>query len=171
MPNQIHIDYVREPHMRRHAEAIFFLAMKQRYATKQEKGNIPQIPGSKTIEFTADNGWRVLDTWVVTPHSPYSGGTTIIYNGEIPMWMMQYVGWYDDCAISCLKAALKENYDKGCFLGGRGPEFFKYGDFHYTNTVVLNTFHGHAVGEEKIFGANNRRLGFHRYQAQWLIPD
>ena len=171
MPDDTDIDTVRTlPHLRRHAMGIFFLAMQQGYAAKPERGTSPEIPGSKTIEYHHEN-WRVLDTYIVTPKSPYSGGTTIVYWNEIPMWMMQYLGWYADEAIPCLKAALRANYEQDIFNGGRGPDFFEHEGFHYINVVMSNNFHGRTNGQEAVFDSNQKLRGVHIYQAWWMIPD
>lgn len=169
MPKEDDVDYVRMPHMRRHAMEIFFTAMQEGYVSNSEKGTVPEIPGSKTIEYR-HNEWRVLDMYLVTPKSPYSGGTTIIYYGEIPMWMMQYVGYYDEEALPCLKAALKTTYDEKVFNGGRGPDFFEHGGFHYINAPTSNDFHGRTNGQEAIFDAEKKLRGVHIYQAWWMIP-
>lgn len=170
MLDESDIDYVRMPHMRRHALEMFFIAMQEGYVSNAKKGTISEIPGSKTIEYSRDK-WRVLDTYLVTPKSPYSGGTTIIYWGEIPMWMMQYVGYYDEAAIPCLKAALKATYDVYEFNGGRGPDFFEYEGFHYINAPVSNNFYGRTNGQEAIFDTQKKLRGVHMYQAWWMIPN
>lgn len=169
MPDESDIDYVRMPHMRRHAQEIFFTAMRQGYASSSEKGTIPEIPGSKTIEYRHDK-WRVLDTYLVAPQSPYSGGTTIIYWGEIPIWMMQYVGYYDEEAIPCLKAALRATYDESIFNGGRGPDVFEHEGFLYLNAAMSSNFHGRTNGQEAIYDAEKKLRGVHIYQAWWMVP-
>jgi hypothetical protein len=139
-----------------------------KYIAKPEKGTISEIPGSKTIEYLED-GWRVLDTYVVSPVSPFSGGTTIIYYRDLPVWMMQYNGYYHDDAIPCLKAALAANYEQKVYNGGRGPESFEHEGFHYFNAPMSNEFFGRTSGQETIFNSQRKLRGVHLYQAWWMI--
>ena len=162
------LEFVIEPHFQQSALTTFFQAMQEGYALTREKGTIPELPGSKTIEFLHGD-WRVLDTYIVSPQSPYSGGTTMMWYGEIPIWMMQYVGYYDDDAIPCLRAALRTNYEQSIFNGGRGPDFFEHEGFHYINAAMSNNFFGRTNGQEAIFDSEKKIRGIHLYQAWWMV--
>ena len=155
----------------RATKACFFEAMLAGYASGVEKGAIPEMPGSKAIEWTNDrNGnWRVLDTYIVTPFSAYSGGTTLIWLNDIPVWMMQYLGHYPKEAIPCLRAALRTAYEAEEFFGGRGPEIFTHKGYTYVNNVRVNDFFMDARGEEMIFGPDGSIIGKHSYQSTFLV--
>lgn len=154
--------------MARHALGHFLEAMKTGYANTPAKGTIAEMPGSKTIEYRHGK-WRVFDAYLVTPQSAYSGGSTIIWYGPVPIWMMQYLGHYDKEAIPCLKAALKENYQAGKFRGGRGPEWFVNDGYTYINVVEHNNFSNHSWGKEAIYGPDGKMAGYHRYQSIYMV--
>ncbi len=146
----------------------FFAAMRAGYVGKPKKSSIRELPGSKSIEYT-DGSWRVLDTYFITPYSDYSGGMTCIWHDDVPVWMMQYAGSYQKKAIPCLKAALRTNYEALEFCGGRGPQFFRHKDFAYVNQVSENIFGKQVAGTESIYDATGKQLGYHRYQALWMV--
>jgi hypothetical protein len=145
----------------------FMAAMNAGYAKTPAKGTIVEMPGSKTIEYRCDK-WRVLDTYFITPQSEYSGGGTVIWYGPVPVWMMQYLGYYEKEAIPCLKVALAHQYNQEKFNGGRGPDFFHFENYTYINRVEKNEFR-HARGEEMVFDAGGKKLGWHRYQALYMV--
>lgn len=153
-------------HIKRHAEAFFYEAMIKGYVTNDSilEG---QYSGSRKIDIEKGS-WRLVDEYIVTKAGPGSGGTTIIWYGHIPVWMMQYLGWYKENAIPCLKAAIASNYQKLKFEGGRGPQFFVHHGVHYVNHLVQNDFFDHAYGREDVYIPNGEHLGFHRYHSQWL---
>ncbi len=148
----------------------FIDAMQAGYAKSPSKGTIKEMPGSKTIEYEKD-GFRLLDAYLVTPQSSFSGGMTTEWFHDIPVWMMQYFGSYDDDAIPCLKAALKMNYEQRLFFGGRGPEFFTLDGYTYVNNVTENDFFGRSSGEERIFGPTGKLAGWHRHQSLYLVRN
>ncbi len=169
MPERnLDIEYVEMLHFPRHAFWCFMNAMKAGYASKPTKGTIVELPGSKTIEYTHEK-FRLLDSYIVTPQSGYSGGTIHEWWAAIPVWMMQFMGYYDEDAIPCLKAALNANYERGVFYGGRGPGFFLHDGYTYINTVEENDFHGHVRGKETIYNPAGNPVGWHRYQAMWMV--
>ncbi|MEK7639236.1 MAG: hypothetical protein AAB388_03705 [Patescibacteria group bacterium] len=153
----------------REAEEHFFAAMRQGYAADCVKGSLPDLPGSKSIEYTHDD-WRVLDVYFVTVDSNWSAGSTTIWFMNRPVWIMQYAGWYEEAALPCLKAALADAYTRGDYVGGRGPEYFDY-DSHarYWNKVAKNCFTGLTQGEEEVESADGQSLGRHFYHAFWLV--
>jgi len=153
----------------RTAHATFMRAMKEGYASKPTKGTIAELPGSKTIEYI-ENNWRVIDTYVVTPQSPYSGGMTMLYYGPLPVFMMQYIGYYTEEAIPCLKAALKANYDVNKFYGGRGPDIFQHEGFIYTNGAE-GDFFTYSRASERIFNPNGEQVGWHHCHSVYMLEQ
>ncbi len=151
----------------RHAHFHFMQAMKLGYATMAPEGSIAELPGSKTIEYSHER-WRVVDTYIVTPNSPYSGGTTMLYYDPLPVFMMQYLGKYEEIAIPCLKAALKAGSSAGEFNGGRGQDLFVHEGFTYTNDAY-GDFFTHSSAFEQIFDPNRQRVGWHRCQSIWML--
>jgi hypothetical protein len=162
------LEYVGLFHFRRQAKDFFFHSMRCGYTTSPRKGMLSEMPGSKTIEVVHEN-FRTLDTYLVTPQDPFSGGTTCQWYGAIPVWMMQYMGYYDEDAIPCLKAALSFNYENDTFYGGRGPEFFVHEGYTYINRVTENDFFGRASCEEQIFNPEGRSSGWHCCQSIWMV--
>jgi hypothetical protein len=137
------------------------------YASDSKKGTLPGLPGSKLL--THDRGrWGVVDVYIVTRLSSQSGGTTIISYDGVPVWMMQYFGWYKPVAIPCLKAALKRAYGEEKFYAGRGPLSFEYEGFLYRNWVKMdmhfqNEFHTSFRGSEDIHDKEGVLWGMHRF--------
>ncbi|HEY0964604.1 MAG TPA: DUF5680 domain-containing protein [Candidatus Paceibacterota bacterium] len=156
-----------ESWFKRHAEQFFYEAMLRGYAGSSTKGESAELPGSRTIEFK-DGSWRILDLYMVSAAGPGSGGTTTLWYEDIPIWMMQYVGQYEERAIPCLKAALAKAYGSLHFEGGRGPKLFFHDGLHYVNESAGDGFFGHSYGREFIYIPEGEYLGFHRYQSQWL---
>ncbi len=154
-------------------EAVFFEAMSAGYAAGQKKKSILWLPVNKTIEHKRDP-WRVVDTYFVTKLGPRSGGTTVISYEETPVWMMQYLGQYEEEAIPCLKAALRAAYAEKEFFGGRGPGKFVCDGFVYYNEVdrsYRSNFQksNYFKGYEEVRNAENKSLGWHSYQGMMMF--
>jgi len=151
---------------------VFFEAMNAGYAAegKPKKGSIAELPGSKTITYTI-GPWVVLDVYQVTPISSFSGGTTHIWYKGVEVWMMQYFGKYEEVAIPCLKAALRDAYSRKEFRGGRGPHTFKHTGFVYRNPISQLDFEEFYGAEEILDERHERRkvLGWHRFQGGLMI--
>ncbi|MBY0472917.1 hypothetical protein K2Q00_01355 [Patescibacteria group bacterium] len=152
----------------RQAHHHFMEAMKQGYAATPTKGTLAELPGSKTIEYVHGK-WRTIDTYIVTPNSSYSGGMTMLYYGPLPVFVMQYAGYYEGRAIHCLKAALKHTYDAGKFNGGRGPGLFSLAGFTYVNHVEHSDFFGLSRGKEWICDMSGNTIGWHVYQSTYML--
>ncbi|MDD2657138.1 MAG: DUF5680 domain-containing protein [Candidatus Pacebacteria bacterium] len=173
-------EFAKTDEFRAEAQDVFFDGMQAGYASSSKKGTIVELPGFKLIPAYVCGPWKVIDGYHVTPLSPASGGTTIISyeisiaaaKKDVPVWMMQYFGWYYEEVIPCLKAALRESYGKKEFRGGRGPDFWesKSPVFHYTNKsdVFENTF-GCFRGEESIETPGGATMGVHRYQGGLML--
>jgi hypothetical protein len=151
---------------------IFFQAMLAGYAGDSKKEPIAELPGSKMASPFIRGPWKVVDPFIVTPISSRSVGMTIISFYDIPVWYMQYAGWYEKKAIPCLKAALHYSYEKHEFNGGRGPREVKYGKFVYSNSPndFYNTFKVFD-GSESIHVASHEAtcLGVHQYRGGLMI--
>lgn len=147
-------------------QRMFFEAMLVGYAGTPKKTQIVELPGSKHIVFEKGH-WLVTDTYLVTPVSDRSFGTTVIYHDRIPVWMMQYLGWYDEGATPCLKAALYAAYGTWEFVGGRGFKRFEHGNYRYTNRAkgTMRDF----SGDEEIRDANDKLCGYHSYRGGVLF--
>ena len=156
----------------------FFDAMAQGYASKTPGRAIPGARGSKTLEFRQGR-WEVADTYYTNSYGRWSAGTTtIFYEGEA-VWQMHYRGWYDRSAIPFLKEALRVNYEKHVFFGGRGPENYRNADntLMYRNMSVYSTdFRNFSdfQGIEQVFKVVDDRkggelLGRHEYRGGLLV--
>ncbi len=150
-------------------EQIFFMAMRAGYAAEDAvETSLPGMPGSKVIEYR-QGGYLVKDCWFVIPDSPYSFGQTIIWQNSIPVWQMNYMGYYKKVAIPFLKRALRENYERGIFHGGRGPKHFQSGEIEYYNNADASGFE-RFFGKESIYRNHVTALGWHQYQGSILFP-
>ncbi len=164
---------VKTPKFLAEMKDVFFEGMNAGYANSSKKKSVLWLPGSKTIEYIR-GPWRVIDTYHVTQLSSRSGGTMIISYEEDPVWMMQYFGEYEEDAIPCLKAALRDAYTKKNFFGGRGPFEFVHGDFVYQNPPEKSRYCEFGelfYGEESVCNKNKggRLCGWHTYHGGSMI--
>jgi hypothetical protein len=166
------------------AEEIFFVAMLDGYAG-DKKNSVKTVDedGYKIITFVAGI-YKVVDRYCVTPISNFSAGTTTIFyrpseiHQWMPVWWMSYAGNYPKKVIPFLKTALKQAYEMGEFIGGRGlvdPFIDKEHSLIYENDVRSYSG-GHFEyfgGEEKISVFKNFKvgevLGFHKFFGMALI--
>ncbi len=150
---------------------IFFAAMNAGYAGDAVKTTIAEFPGSKVIPFHQGD-YSVYDCYFTAKGSLHSSGMTVIWHKSQPVWSMQYQGWYQPEAIPFLKRALRANYERGVFLGGRGPARFAQGNLKYHNhlTVGREVFTRFA-GQEVIsrIGSDADTIGWHEYQGMLLF--
>ncbi|MEI6238099.1 MAG: hypothetical protein WCP15_01020 [bacterium] len=169
----------------------FFAAMLHGYASSD--GVVKEVAGlfhrfSKITVFNGDEhgfeGFKVVDLWEVTPFGNFSFGTIrVIYMG-IPVWIMQYQGYYEKDVIPFLKLALATSYSRHEFTGGRGPTMFEveemespYHGLRYENhfqKVGEKTDWRKFDGEEKILrgsgmGKHAVRVGYHEYSGLLLL--
>jgi len=154
------------------AKETFFRAMERGYASDTPMVRPIGLPGHKLYEY-AEGRYIVTDCYWKTPHSAYSGGTTLIYVDGSPIWSMRYFGRYDKAAIPFLKSVLAEEYRMRRFFGGRGPQ--KVHDFvgesaaTYHNTCLRPEF-DQFNGRESIYEIETRyEFGYHSYEGGWLV--
>ena len=149
-------------------EAFFFRAMLAGYVAsaskKTKKTTIPELPGSKKIVHQEED-LKLVDFYFVSAKSYHSYGTTIIYDQGVPVWMMQYGGWYFQEAIPVLKQALRSAYGKSHFFGGRGPAKFSLKEFRatYRNDIHRSSSFRKFSGNEEILMVPAGAILPHRY--------
>lgn len=149
-------------------QTFFFKSMTEGWTTKDQKIEITDMPGYKAIPFR-NGDFYLLDRYCVTPRSTKSAGTTTIWFQNIPVWLMNYGGFYEDGAILFLKQALRETYERGQFVGGRGPLTYTDGSSVYVNKPLLNNF-SKFEGREEVFDTKSgASLGFHEYWGMSLL--
>lgn len=150
-------------------EEIFFKAVRAGYIGTPTKTTIPELPGSKVITFE-DNEWLVKDVYFVNDLSGMSFGTTTIWHCGLPVWYMNYNGWYHKDAIPFLKEVLFMSYSAKVFEGGRGPKEVRHEERRmvYFNRLTVNEFR-HFSGVEEIWDFDHELLGSHRYDGRLLI--
>lgn len=127
--------------------------------------------GFKVIE-VVDGDFRLRDRWTRRlPGSNASAGSTSQWYRDVHIWMMFYGGWYDDEGSVLVKRALKQNYENGVFVGGRGPVRFINDSFVYENVVQegLEDFTRFS-GRDRVTDVATRTLhGYHEYSGLWLF--
>ncbi|MDO8633415.1 MAG: DUF5680 domain-containing protein [Candidatus Wildermuthbacteria bacterium] len=155
----------------------YLFASAKGWAGGARKTAIPDFPGSKAIR--VQMGLILYsDVYWTCPGSEQSFGVTIMSAYDIarvtwiPLWHMQYGGRYPERMIAFLKTALRQTYNAGEFVGGRGPrEFSQGGDIFYINDPdpEKNDFREFR-GEERIL-EGGARVGSHWYRGGLLIPE
>lgn len=153
------------------AEEVFFLAMLDGYAGEQKNSTKTVSPdGRKTITFISGQ-FKVIDEYWTNPYSDFSAGTTTILYYEIesarhiPVWWMSYGGCYPKEVISFLKEALKEEYQRKTFTGGRGPrykEFDKKLEYNNWSEGDFRRFVGHESIRDYGRGSASQ-IGYHDF--------
>jgi len=157
---------------------VFFMAMNAGYAVEGvEKTRIPELPGSRLITSKHRiNGYIfvVNDLYFVRKDSPSSFGSTIISCDGEPVWSMSYSGKYPKSVVPFLKEALKYNYERAVFEGGRGPRIYpltnRVGDFEYLNSTLSDSFTSFSGREEIIELCSGKLLGYHEYSGKLMLP-
>lgn len=149
-------------------QSFFFKAMTEGWASGGQKIKIPDMPGYKGIPFR-DGDFYLLDRYCVSPYSSSSAGTTTIWFKDVPVWVMNYGGYYQERAIPLLMTALRSTYGKANFVGGRGPRVFRSGVMVYVNHPRLNGFVKFEGREEVFVAETSEPLGFHEYWGMSLL--
>lgn len=150
-------------------QSFFFRAMVSGWASGGEKIKIAAMPLYKAMPFR-EGDFYLLDCYCVNKKSLKSAGTTTIWYRDVPVWMMNYGGFYEESAIAFLKRALLRAYNKQEFVGGRGPAFYSENTgLNYANRPLLGDF-AKFEGREAVFNASGREsLGFHEYWGMSLL--
>ena len=154
-------------------KAFFLLASAKGWAGEGTKTTSVEFPGAKIVTVEEEGFLRYIDCYYTYPGSDRSFGQTVIWandRGEkwIPVWGMQFGGYYPESVIAFLKEALQHTYETKQFIGGRGPLEFQQGDLCYVNEPKKNEC-SDFEGEEKVF-VNGVQVGFHWYRGLLLIP-
>ena len=114
------------------AQKCFFEAMLKGYAGGGRAVAVREMPGYKEYIFSKGD-YLVVDQYGSIGEK--STGTTTILVEDEPVWFMSYMGYYRKEDLPFLKSVLKRTYEKGEFIGGRGPLSAMSGDLVYTNKV------------------------------------
>jgi hypothetical protein len=160
-------------------EEFFHEAASATYAVSPLKSTILELPMSKVYRYRRGDLLYVDMYWT---NGEYSGGKTLIYADDIPVWMMDYDGWCkgDGKRITAfLKQALCAQYTTGKFYGGRGPDEFyetekdREGLVYRNHPYVYHTGFAYFQGRERIFEwpAHTTDLFWHRYKGLLLFGD
>lgn len=149
---------------------FFFEAMLNGYVVSGPKSVMRELPGNKMFRYKSKDGKLLLiDQYCVgekeeNSFEEYSFGSTIIYYIEdekpIPVWYMNYGGWYNKEVIYLLKKVLKEAYSKKIFIGGRGESCLD-NKLIYENDYKGN-FRG-FTGMDNIYGSKYEHYGGYQY--------
>jgi hypothetical protein len=133
-----------------------------------KKTSIVDLPGAKVIKYQSGE-FHYVDLWYVGQESEHSFGQTTIWHNEIPIWGMQFGGYYPEDVIEFLKDALRAAYSVKAFHGGRGlPTFTDNQKFTYTNHTEINEFTSFA-GQECIYRyLQSELVGRHWYRGYYL---
>ena len=154
-------------------QEFFLKAARATYAANQggtvRKGTLPGLPKSKVYQYRQDD-LLYVDTYFT--NGDLSGGQTVIWLTENPVWISQYQGWCagdDKVVLDFLKRALLNAYATNEFIGGRGRREYsdaevshQYGRLTYRNDYLGSFEQG--SGGEYIVAGGNLRVFWHRYQ-------
>jgi hypothetical protein len=99
-----------------------------------------------------------------------STGTTTIWLENKTIWFMSYMGHYRKEDLPFLKLVLSCVYERGEFLGGRGPKSATNGDLVYTNQVSEGSSFRGFRGEETICDSRGLRGGHSYWGAEVKAP-
>jgi len=117
-----------------------------------------------------DGPWHVIDQWSVAPGTNNSFGSVIIYFENIPVWMMQFHGEYDQECGDFVKLALLDSYRRREFRAGRGRNGFQNEKLVYLTTYYQPaSFASFNFLEEVYDFRTDERLGWHRVSGMALI--
>jgi hypothetical protein len=152
----------------RHAQQIVFEGLLAGYASGNAEAE--EVNGVTRLVH-ADKEWRITDEYVMTQLDGIgSGGTTLMYYNDQPIWMMQYWGRYKKEALPCLKEALRTAYSAEEWVGGRGPAVHACENgWKYMNYVNQPDSFFSFSGEERVYSPEGEFAGWHKYGGQWLL--
>ncbi len=141
--------------MQTHVERVgtfFYRAMAKGWVNGAKEIADDHWPGFRIIE-QIDGQWKLTDAYCVVPGSPKSWGFTTIWRDNLPVWVMNYGGWYEKRALKFLKGVLRNAYGNNEFHGGRGESGLTLERdgkrLEYVNVVNESSFE-HFSGCERI---------------------
>ena len=148
-------------------EQIFYNAMRVGYAL----GTLPTIEsemsGAKGIPYQ-EGYFYLLDSWETNPDTNRFMGEIKIWRNKIPVWGMQYFGYYPEYVQKFLKEVLLASYEKREFIGGRGPRHIEDSEcvLVYTNKLTPGSEFWGFSGSEAIIDKRRAKsnVGWCRYQ-------
>ena len=106
------------------------------YANSEAEPEVSdEFPGAKIMTRT-EGKFGYQDMWQAGAIGGFgiSGGQTVLTVDQIPVWMLQYRGWYDkrdNRVLEVLKEALQAGYSSKMSKNGRGPEKYHSTDDKY----------------------------------------
>ncbi len=160
-------------------EAFFYEGHLRAGWVSGNKVRMDLLTGSKVARYyRRDLGLVFIDQWTQSPGSNKSAGSTmILYCGvgddvlvpPIPIWIMQYRGWYEPEAIPLVKERLRAAYSHpGEFAGCRGLDASGFELLYQNDMFPRSHFRGFA-GRERVVVGHARELGFHEYNGLALV--
>ncbi len=153
-------------------EQVWLDAMAAGWVSGSKSEILPRYPHTQLSRYMSpDSRFVVEDHWLSLPGVDASSGETHIYLDGVPVWVMQYYGWYDHLAIPVLKEALSINYLKNrIFFGGRGPNKYECGNVYYFNYPNPGSSFKEFAGREDVMDVSlGIKRGYHRYQGGLLL--
>lgn len=160
------------------AKDAFFRANLKGWAGGAQKVSISELPGYKVIVWE-ESDWRFVDMYFKIPNSLESYGTTTGWFRGIPIFFMSYGGWYEKEVVPFLKQALKVSYEKGEFVGGRGPHYYtdytelteREGCLVYKNHQKRTSAGSFDGWEEVENSRSGKRRGYHEYSGRFIYNE
>lgn len=172
-------------HLQEEIQRFFCNAMSHGWVNGAKEVEDERWPGYKVIE-EVNGPYRLIDAYCVGENSNRSVGHTTIwrknrYQAWIPVWHMNYQGWYEKRALKFLKGVLRNAYRNEEFHGGRGPTGITMERdgkrLTYVNEITSNEFH-HFAGRERVIDNDimpngeihgSMLLGEHEYSGMLLF--
>lgn len=139
-------------------EQLLQFIIKAKRNTYADKNNQIESSRNGSVDFEyTENDYKYRDSYVGSKHF---SGQEIVWNKDIPIWSMNYIGKVIDEPFSgdFLKNALKNNTNQ---MPYRGPEKYEEGDYVYLCNV--DGGYDYFEGRELIFYKNKQiyELKFH----------
>lgn len=155
---------------------FFFDGMLAGYLGNAKREDVPDMPCYRRIMWEHGD-FMLADLYMKTLGTHGSNGQVTIWFRNEPVWMMSYHGRYDRKGLPVLKAALRQQYERRDFHGGRGPRSFLLGPYTYTNTVErwhFERFNGFERIEDRStlsdpHATSPLSLGSHQYLGGLLV--
>lgn len=161
-------------------QAFFLQAMVTHSWASGAKGmDVPDMPFHKETRFVTER-LLLIDRYCVNQFGPMSSGVTTIFvnvgDTLYPVWVMNYVGWYEEEASRFVKRVLLYAYQQGKFNGGRGLDADNSSPpMKYRNVVDRSSsfeqFSGFEIVDKFNAFADHERicLGWHKYSGMLLL--